>query len=88
LENNPREVFIHISATKCWDMVRERVNLEIAKQFKLGRKGLPPLHPAGSLDGFEMFGFSSPEIVKVILLIKTHLLFKMLHLSMTSTNIK
>jgi len=77
-----------MSATKCWDMVRERVNLEIAKQFKLGRKGLPPLHPAGSLDGFEMFGFSSPEIVKVILLIKTHLLFKMLHLSMTSTNIK
>lgn len=66
LENNPREVFIHMSATKCWDMVRERVNLEIAKQFKLGRKGLPPLHPAGSLDGFEMFGFSSPEIVKAI----------------------
>ncbi|CAJ2628378.1 unnamed protein product [Trifolium pratense] len=66
LENNPSEVFIHMSATKCWDMVRERVNLEIAKQHKLGKKGLPPLHPPGSLDGFEMFGFSSPAIVQAI----------------------
>jgi histone demethylase JARID1 len=73
LENNPSEVFIHMSATKCWDMVRERVNLEIAKQHKLGKKGLPPLHPPGSLDGFEMFGFSSPAIVQVILLFKTRL---------------
>ncbi|CAI8603216.1 unnamed protein product [Vicia faba] len=66
LENSPNEVFIHMSATKCWDLVRERVNLEIAKQHKQGRKGLPPLHPPGSLDGFEMFGFSSPAIVQAI----------------------
>lgn len=66
LENCPNEVFIHTSAKKCWEMVRERVNLEIAKQHKLGKKGLPPLHPPGSLDGFEMFGFSSPAIVQAI----------------------
>lgn len=42
------------------------MNQEITKQHKLGRKGLPPLQPPGSLDGFEMFGFSSPAIVQVI----------------------
>lgn len=73
LENCSSEVFIHTSATRCWELVRERVNQEIAKQHKLGRKNLPPLQPPGSLDGFEMFGFSSPAIVQVILLIKTHL---------------
>ncbi|KAE9612020.1 putative chromatin remodeling & transcription regulator FYR family [Lupinus albus] len=65
-ENCPSEVFIHVSPARCWELVRERVNQEIAKQHKLGRKGLPPLQPPGSLDGFEMFGFSSPEIVQVI----------------------
>ncbi|KAJ1409286.1 JmjN domain [Sesbania bispinosa] len=66
LENCPNEVFIHKSATRCWELVREKVNQEIAKQHKLGRKGLPPLQPPGSLDGFEMFGFSSPAIVQAI----------------------
>ncbi|MED6222365.1 hypothetical protein PIB30_063618 [Stylosanthes scabra] len=66
LENCPNEVFVHISAVRCWELVRERVNQEIAKQHKLGRNGLPPLQPPGSLDGFEMFGFSSPAIVQAI----------------------
>ena len=46
-------------------MVRERVNQEITKQHKLGRMPLPPLQPPGSLDGMEMFGFSSPTIMQV-----------------------
>ncbi|XP_044499918.1 putative lysine-specific demethylase JMJ16 [Mangifera indica] len=66
LELSPSEVFIHISAAKCWEMVRDRVNQEIAKQHKLGRTNLPPLQPPGSVDGFEMFGFSSPAIVQAI----------------------
>ncbi|KAJ7978175.1 lysine-specific demethylase JMJ18 [Quillaja saponaria] len=66
LEHCPGEVFIHLSATRCWDMVRERVNQEITKKHKLGRMNLPPLQPPGSLDGFEMFGFSSPAIVQTI----------------------
>ncbi|KAI3915667.1 hypothetical protein MKX01_015492 [Papaver californicum] len=59
------EVFIHLSPVKCWDMVRERVNLEIRKLHALGRSKLP-LQPPGSLDGHEMFGFSSPAIVQDI----------------------
>uniref|UniRef100_A0A251K7I6 JmjC domain-containing protein n=1 Tax=Manihot esculenta TaxID=3983 RepID=A0A251K7I6_MANES len=66
LEHRPSEVFIHLSAARCWEMVRERVNQEITKQHKLGRMNLPPLQPPGSLDGFEMFGFSSPAIVQAI----------------------
>lgn len=41
------------------------MNQEIAKQHRQGQKNLPPLQPPGSLDGFEMFGFSSPAIVQV-----------------------
>lgn len=66
VESCPREVFIHISVARCWEMVRERVNQEITKQHKLGRMKLPPLQPPGSLDGMEMFGFSSPAIMQGI----------------------
>lgn len=66
LESCPSEMFVHGSAARCWDMVRERVNQEITKQHKSGRLNLPPLQPPYSLDGFEMFGFTSPAIVQVI----------------------
>ncbi|XP_073271797.1 putative lysine-specific demethylase JMJ16 isoform X1 [Primulina huaijiensis] len=66
LERCPSEIFVHVSAARCWEMVRERVNHEITKQHKLGRQNLPPLQPPGSLDGMEMFGFSSPPIVQAI----------------------
>uniref|UniRef100_A0A9I9CUV7 Lysine-specific demethylase JMJ16 n=1 Tax=Cucumis melo TaxID=3656 RepID=A0A9I9CUV7_CUCME len=66
LEHCSSEVFVHVSATRCWELVRERVNQEIAKQHKLGRTNLPPLQPPGSLDGLEMFGFTSPAIVQAI----------------------
>ncbi|KAJ8562693.1 hypothetical protein K7X08_031145 [Anisodus acutangulus] len=62
----PNEVFVHLTAVRCWDMVRERVNQEISKKHKLGILKLPPLQPPGSLDGMEMFGFSSPAIIQVI----------------------
>ncbi|KAJ0465354.1 putative chromatin remodeling & transcription regulator FYR family [Helianthus annuus] len=62
LEKDPSEVFIHLSAIRCWEMVRERVNHEISKQHKLKKPNLPPLQPPGSLDGMEMFGFTSPSI--------------------------
>ena len=70
LENCVSEVFIHLSAVKCWDMVRERINQEILKQNKLARLKLPPLQPPGSLDGMKMFGFSSPSILQVILKVR------------------
>ncbi|KAK9740017.1 hypothetical protein RND81_03G004800 [Saponaria officinalis] len=66
LEHCPDEVFVHVSPTKCWEMVRERVNREITKQHKLGKDNLHPLQPPGSVDGLEMFGFTSPAIVQGI----------------------
>lgn len=47
------------------ELVRDKVNQEITRQHKMGRLNLPPLQPPGSLDGFEMFGFTSPAIVQV-----------------------
>jgi histone demethylase JARID1 len=72
LEHCPSEVFAHVSARRCWEMVRERANQEISKQHKLGRLKLPPLQPPGSLDGMEMFGFSSPTIVQDIQAMDRH----------------
>ncbi|KAJ4955385.1 hypothetical protein NE237_012168 [Protea cynaroides] len=66
VEQCSSEVFIHLSAGKCWDLVRERVNQEIRKHHNLGRMDLPPLQPPGSLDGLEMFGFSSAAIIQGI----------------------
>ncbi|XP_042054000.1 putative lysine-specific demethylase JMJ16 isoform X1 [Salvia splendens] len=66
VEHCPSEVYFHVSAARCWELVRDRVNQEIARQHKLGRQNLPPLQPPGSLDGMEMFGFSSPAIVQAI----------------------
>ncbi|XP_074263741.1 putative lysine-specific demethylase JMJ16 [Silene latifolia] len=66
LEDCPDVFFVNVSPTKCWEMVRERVNQEITKQHKLGKDKLPPLQPPGSLDGLEMFGFTSPAIVQGI----------------------
>jgi F/Y rich C-terminus len=59
------EVFIHASAMRCWEMVRERVNMEIRKLHMKGKTELTILQPPGSLDGLEMFGLTSPKIVKV-----------------------
>lgn len=67
-------MFVHGSAARCWDMVRERVNQEITKQHKSGRLNLPPLQPPYSLDGFEMFGFTSPAIVQVNIILCTYYL--------------
>lgn len=66
LENCPGELFINISPTKCWSMVRERLNMEIRRQLSMGRTNLPALQPPGSVDGFEMFGLLSPAIVQAI----------------------
>nr|GEX57869.1 putative lysine-specific demethylase JMJ16 [Tanacetum cinerariifolium] len=66
LENWPSEAFIHLSADKCWEMVRERINQEISKRRKLGISKLLPLQRLGSLNGMKMFGFSSPFILQGI----------------------
>ncbi|AQK83540.1 lysine-specific demethylase JMJ703 isoform X1 [Zea mays] len=66
VENCPGEIFINISPTKCWNMVRERLNMEIRRQLNMGRANLPTLQPPGSVDGHEMFGLLTPAIVQAI----------------------
>ncbi|TVU27776.1 hypothetical protein EJB05_19277, partial [Eragrostis curvula] len=66
LENCPGEVFVNVSPAKCWNMVRERLNMEIRRQLSMGRANLPTPQPPGSVDGLEMFGLLSPTIVKAI----------------------
>ncbi|KAJ3672154.1 hypothetical protein LUZ60_006875 [Juncus effusus] len=67
VEEFREEVFIHTSCIKCWEMVRERVNLEIRRRNMKARTD-PTTHllPPGSLDGLEMFGLTSPDVIKVI----------------------
>ncbi|XP_062233109.1 lysine-specific demethylase JMJ703-like [Phragmites australis] len=66
VENCREEVFINVSPTKCWNMVRERLNMEIRRQLSMGRANLPALQPPGSIDGLEMFGLLTPTIVQAI----------------------
>jgi histone demethylase JARID1 len=65
VENCPGEIFINVTPSKCWNMVRERLNMEIRRQLSMGRANLPTLQPPGSIDGFEMFGLLRPAIVQV-----------------------
>ncbi|XP_039116834.1 lysine-specific demethylase JMJ703-like isoform X3 [Dioscorea cayenensis subsp. rotundata] len=66
LEQCPSEVFIHVSASKCWELVRERVNSEISRQRIMGRFNLSSLEPLESIDGLKMFGLTSPDIIQAI----------------------
>lgn len=70
MEEYPDEAFINISAERCWEMVKERLNQEIVRQRSLGKQGLPPLQPVGSLNGLELFGFLSPAIIQVLTFIE------------------
>ncbi|KAK9055964.1 hypothetical protein SSX86_027051 [Deinandra increscens subsp. villosa] len=60
LEESPNEGFMDVSADKCWKLVLQRLNQEIAK---LADQDLKPLH---SINGLEMFGLSSPSIVQAV----------------------
>uniref|UniRef100_A0A0A9F5V3 Uncharacterized protein n=1 Tax=Arundo donax TaxID=35708 RepID=A0A0A9F5V3_ARUDO len=72
VENCPSEVFINVSPTKCWNMVRERLNMEIRRQLSMGRPNLLTLQPPGSIDGLEMFGLLTPAIVQAIEALDRH----------------
>lgn len=66
VEGHPTEVFMHVSVQKCWELVQERMNKQIIQQRSLGRENIPSLRPPESLDGREMFGFTSPQIMVAI----------------------
>lgn len=72
LEELPQESFVHVSAHECWLMVCRRLNQEIQTQQSLGKQGLPPLQPPGSINGLEMFGFLTPSIVQAIEALDPH----------------
>lgn len=64
LEESPGENFTNVSATKCWDMVVQRINREIERQnLRLG--GTLPLQLLKEVNGLEMFGFLSPDVIQV-----------------------
>ncbi|CAN6351393.1 unnamed protein product [Urochloa humidicola] len=66
LEQVPNVSFTHTSPTRCWDSVRDMVNEEIIKLQKIGKCGLPDLLLPDSVNGLEMFGFLSPQIMQEI----------------------
>ncbi|CAN6347252.1 unnamed protein product [Urochloa humidicola] len=66
LEQVPNVSFTHTSPTRCWDSIRDMVNEEIIKLQTVGKCGLPDLLPPDSVNGLEMFGFLSPQIMQEI----------------------
>ncbi|XP_008459113.1 lysine-specific demethylase JMJ18-like isoform X2 [Cucumis melo] len=65
LEESPGENFTDVSATKCWDMVVQRINREI-KRHNLRLGGTLPGQLLKEIDGLEMFGFLSPHVIQAI----------------------
>ncbi|XP_048228942.1 lysine-specific demethylase JMJ18 [Ricinus communis] len=66
LEEYPSETFTNVSAEKCWEMVLQRLNEEIMRRNTLGERGLPPVLPLQSINGLQMFGFSTSPILQAI----------------------
>ncbi|KAK4751196.1 hypothetical protein SAY87_004678 [Trapa incisa] len=66
LEESPEVSFIDVSAEKCWESVVQQTKQEIARQRSLGVQGLPAFDNLETVNGFDMFGFTSPQIIQVI----------------------
>uniref|UniRef100_A0A1J3FEE0 Putative lysine-specific demethylase JMJ14 n=1 Tax=Noccaea caerulescens TaxID=107243 RepID=A0A1J3FEE0_NOCCA len=66
LEECPSENFSNVSAEKCWQMVIQRLKLEIIKKCDQPVDSLTSLQPLESINGLEMFGFLSPHVVQVL----------------------
>lgn len=65
LEECPSVTFADTSAEKCWELVVQRLNQEILQQNSLGVQGELPAFHMQSVNGLEMFGFLSPNIIQV-----------------------
>ncbi|KAG7616716.1 FY-rich C-terminal [Arabidopsis thaliana x Arabidopsis arenosa] len=66
VEDYPTENFSNVSAEKCWQMVTQRLKLEIIKKCDQPVSSLTSLQPLESINGLEMFGFLSPHVIKVV----------------------
>lgn len=69
VEDKPDVSFTNGSALECWEMVRQKLNQEIVRLSYIGNQDLPPLLTPELMDGLDMFGFRSPSIVHVSLLL-------------------
>ncbi|KAJ0975779.1 hypothetical protein J5N97_017744 [Dioscorea zingiberensis] len=72
MEGDPSVSFTHASPEQCWLSVQEKLNKKISEEHILGKQGLPPLQSPDEMNGFEMFGFLTPSIVKVIEALDPH----------------
>ena len=63
MEDCPSEIFIHPNIDRCWQMVQERVNMSV--QMQHGRGLVCP----EDVSGMDLFGFTTPYIIKVNLFI-------------------
>lgn len=62
MEEEPSVSFMHTCPTQCWKLVCEKLNKKISQEPGM----VPPVKFPDSIDGFEMFGFFTPSIVKVL----------------------
>ncbi|XP_009133824.1 probable lysine-specific demethylase JMJ14 isoform X4 [Brassica rapa] len=65
LEECPSENFSNVSAEKCWQMVIQRLKLEIIKRCDQPASSLTALQALESI-GLEMFGFLSPHVIQAL----------------------
>ncbi|CAH8355227.1 unnamed protein product [Eruca vesicaria subsp. sativa] len=66
LEEYPSENFSNVSAEKCWQMVIQRLKLEIIKRCDQPASYLTSLQHLDSINGLDMFGFLSPHIIQAL----------------------
>ncbi|KAK4752394.1 hypothetical protein SAY87_021192 [Trapa incisa] len=66
LEESPAITFVDVSPEKCWESVIEQLKQEVERQSSLGVQGLPMPENFQAVNGLDMFGFSSPQIIKTI----------------------
>ncbi|XP_018447137.1 lysine-specific demethylase JMJ14 isoform X2 [Raphanus sativus] len=66
LEEYPSENFSNVSAEKCWQMVIQRLKLEIIKRCDQPASSLTSLHHLDSINGLDMFGFRSPHVIQAL----------------------
>ena len=72
LEECPSENFSNVSAEKCWQMVIQRLKLEIIKRCDQPASSLTALQALESI-GLEMFAFLSPHVIQVTQLVFSYL---------------
>ncbi|KAL0799318.1 hypothetical protein Bca101_054493 [Brassica carinata] len=66
LEEYPSENFSNVSAEKCWQMVTQRLKLEIIKKCDQPASSLTSLQHLDSVNGLDMFGFLSPHVIQAL----------------------